>query len=68
MSQIGRSLEVPAPAALDKFDTAALIMLGELAKRDFDLALTDMLRQLVDGKRLRGCEQGCLDRSYQLVH
>ena len=40
---------MPAAAALDEFDPAALVMLNKLAERDFHLALTHALCDLRDG-------------------
>ena len=48
MREIGRGLEMPAPAALDQLDPAALVMRGELAERDLDIALADMLGDFLD--------------------
>ncbi len=68
MGKIGRGLEMPPPAALDEVDSAPLIMRRELAKRDFDVALTDMLGNFADAERLRRGEQRRFDRSCELVH
>src|SRR5689334_5600111 len=68
MGEIGRGLEVPAPAALNQFNAAALVIRRELAERDLDLPVADMLRDFVDRQRLRRGEQGGFDRSQQLVH
>ena len=61
MREVGRGLEMPTAAALDQLDPAALVMRGELAERDLDLALADMLGQFFDRQRLRRGEQGGFD-------
>ncbi len=61
MGEIGSRLEVPAAAALDQLDAVALVMGGEPAERDLDLALSDMFGNLVDRQRLRRGEQGRFD-------
>src|SRR5690242_4025325 len=68
MRKIGRGLEVPAPATLDEFNAAPLVTCHELAERNLDLALADMLRDFVDRQRLRRGEQSRFDGSQQLVH
>src|SRR4051794_6467173 len=66
--EVWRGLEMPAPAALHELDAAPFVMLGELPKRDFDLAFADVLGQLLDAERLGRGEQGCLESADQLVH
>ena len=39
MREVGRGLEMPAPAALDQLDAVAGIMLGQLRQRRGDIAL-----------------------------
>src|SRR5690348_7980159 len=68
MGQIRRSLEMPTPAALDQFDPAPLVLRRKLSQRDVDLALSDMLGDLLERERLGGGEQRGFDRAHEVVH
>src|SRR4051812_38454762 len=68
MSEVGCGLEMPAPAALDQFDPAPLVMRCQLAQRDLDTPLADMLGDLLDAQRFGRGEQGRFDGPRQLVH
>src|SRR5207248_1096856 len=66
--EIGRRLEVPAPAALDQLDPPAFIMRREVAERDLHVAVADMLDDFVDAERRRRGEQGGFDGAGEFVH
>src|SRR5690348_5505904 len=68
VGEVRRGLEMPAAAALDQLDPAALVTGGKLAERDLDRPLPDMLCDLFDAQRLGRGKEGCFDRAHQLVH
>ena len=61
MGKVGRGLEMPAPAALDQLDAAALRNARpSSAERGGDVALADMLGDFLDGQRRRPRRTGSL--------
>ena len=63
MGKVGRSLEMPSPAALDQFDPATGVMFGKRRQRARDIALPRVDRDLVERQRLLRREQRRLDRA-----
>ena len=51
MRQVGRGLEMPAPAALDQFDAMSGVALGERSKRGLDIAFADIAGDILDAER-----------------
>src|SRR5438309_1419117 len=68
MREIRGSLEMPAAAALDELDAAALVMLRQGEERLLDLLVADVLRNFPDRQRLWRGKQGGFNRASQLVH
>jgi hypothetical protein len=59
---------MPAAAALDQLDPVPFVMGGELAERDLDRTIPDMLDNFIDSERRVGGENGRFDCAGKLVH
>src|SRR5688500_587130 len=68
MREVGRGLEMPAPAALDQVDAATGIMLGQLRQRRGDVAVAGVVGNLLGAERNRGGEQRRFHRADEFLH
>ena len=62
MGEVGRGLEMPAPAALDQLDAMAGVALGQRGQRRLDIAFADIGGDVLDAERRVGGEQRRFDR------
>ncbi len=65
--EIGRRLEMPAPAALDQLDALPGMARGNRAQRRDDIALADKRCNLCGGQRRFGSEHCRFDRAAKVV-